>query len=738
MMNKLYLLAILVLVVQRSFGQQVSGHIKSLEGDPLESATILNTTTKSHTHAGSGGLFLLSNTSIGDTLSVSYVGFESVQIVVREIQSLEIHLKSSEIELSQVVITPSLSTLSSISKVDLGINPLNSAQEVLRKIPGLFIAQHAGGGKAEQIFLRGFDIDHGTDIQITADDIPVNMVSHAHGQGYADLHFLIPETVEKIDFGKGTYYADKGNFSTAGYVNFQTFNKLDQSSVKLEGGKFNTKRIVGMLDLLESESGDAYLASEYMYSDGPFNSPQGLSRVNVFGKYSSRIKNSYLMLQGSTFSSRWDASGQIPERAVSSGLISRFGAIDDTEGGATSRSSLGANLKTALNETSFTETSMYFVNYDFELYSNFTFFLNDPLNGDQIRQKESRSIYGLKTMYSRTFSFGKNSLTTETGVGLRTDEVGGNELSHTVGRFTRLDTLALGDIQETNLSGYTDLKFNSGPWLLNAGLRVDQFQFDYTDHTAPTYHHMSISKSTLSPKFNISYSHTRAWQVYLKSGKSFHSNDTRTITASTSNSILPAAWGADLGGIFNPVDNLYINLACWYLYLQQEFVYVGDEGIVEPSGKTTRKGIDIGLNYQMRSWLYADFSWNFTNPKAIDEPEVQNKIPLAPSLTSIGGLTARTKSGVSGSIRYRLLGDRPANEDNSLVASGYTLVDMAATYTRGSWSMGLIAQNVLNTRWKEAQFETESQLQGESEPITEIHFTPGSPFFIKLSSEFRF
>ncbi len=210
-------------------------------------------------------------------------------------------------------------------------SPVRSSQEILRKVPGLFIGQHAGGGKAEHIFLRGFDIDHGTDVAISVDGMPVNMVSHAHGQGYADLHFLIPETISKIDFGKGPYYSDIGNFGTAGYVQFKTKDVLESSQLSLEYGAFNTTRTMAMLNVLDTENHSAYLAADYTVSDGPFESSQNFSRNNFFAKYAGNISDKEkLNAIASHFNSTWDASGQIPVRAVKSGLITRFGAIDDT------------------------------------------------------------------------------------------------------------------------------------------------------------------------------------------------------------------------------------------------------------------------------------------------------------------------------------------------------------------------------------------------------------------------
>jgi len=289
-----------------------------------------------------------------------------------------------------MVITEELNTVSTISRLDLKVTPVNSSQEVLRKVPGLFIGQHAGGGKAEQIFLRGFDVDHGTDVSISVDGMPVNMVSHAHGQGYSDLHFVIPETINKIDFGKGGYYAQEGDFNTAGYVNFETKDYLKESSISASAGQFNTLRTVGLFDLLENtKNQNAYVALEYIATDGPFESPQNFNRLNLFGKYVMYSpENDKLTLTASHFTSRWDASGQIPQREVDNGNMTRFGAIDDTEGGETERTNFNVTFDNYISDDTKLSANAFYSHYAFELYSNFTFFLEDPVNGDQIKQKE--------------------------------------------------------------------------------------------------------------------------------------------------------------------------------------------------------------------------------------------------------------------------------------------------------------------------------------------------------------
>lgn len=407
------LLPIFLLISTTIFCQNITGTVFDEAKKPLETVYILNLKTNSHAHTNEVGFFNINQTSKGDTLKIGLLGFKSRFLVVKETQSpLQIMLNKTIFELDEITINASPKSTNVISDIDIKLNPVNSSQEILRKVPGLFIGQHAGGGKAEQMFLRGFDLDHGTDINITVDGMPVNMVSHAHGQGYADLHFLIPETIGKLDFGKGTYYADKGNFTTAGYVGFTTKDKLENSAVTVEAGQFNTMRTVSLFKLLDGENNkNAYIATEYLATNGPFESPQNFNRLNLMGKYSVILQNQdKITFSASHFKSKWDASGQIPQRAVDAGLVSRFGAIDNTEGGNTQRSNVNFQFNKRIDNNSFVKTTAYFSQYAFELYSNFTFFLKDAINGDQIRQKEKRSIYGFQSEYNTTISLGKNEL----------------------------------------------------------------------------------------------------------------------------------------------------------------------------------------------------------------------------------------------------------------------------------------------------------------------------------------
>lgn len=706
---------------------------------PLEAAHISEAGVEtSNTLTDANGNFSLKITHTGANVIASFVGYKPVTTILSEGNSnIRIELQPDASMLQDVVVLSAnhSSKFTSLAKIDLDLKPVKNTQELMRVVPGLFVAQHAGGGKAEQIFLRGFDCDHGTDIQVSVDGMPVNMVSHAHGQGYADAHFIIPETINNIDFGTGSYYTQHGNLNTAGYVNFSTYNNIAQSKIQVETGQFNTYRTLAMIDLLKKnkDKQSAYIAGEFNYTDGVTINKQNFNRINIFGKYNLAINAStQLTASASAFSSKWDASGQVPTRAVEDGTIDRFGSIDPTEGGNTERYNANINLSHKFNNNTTWANQAFYSKYIFNLYSNFTFFLNDDVNGDEINQKESRNIFGYNTKINTNKNFGKLRIQTTYGAGFRYDAILNSTLAHTVKREF-LNNIKKGDINEANLFGYVQKQFSIDKWLIDAGVRYDYFHFNYLDKLNTTQQ-PAQAKAIISPKLNIQYTFNKNIQLYVKAGKGFHSNDTRVVIANKGQEILPAAYGSDLGVILKPTKNLFINVAAWYLYLEQEFVYVGDDGNVEPSGKTRREGVEVIARYQFNNNLFANINFNYTKPRAIDVAKGQDYIPLAPTVTSTGGLFYKNKTGFNGGFSYRYIANRAANEDHSITALGYTLIDGSINYTQPKYEIGLALENIFNVKWNEAQFATESRLKSEpiGSSVTELNFTPGTPFFARV------
>lgn len=740
MKRQLLLALLIVFTIDNTSAQTYSGQVLNQGGQGLTFVNVYTNSRLNHAHTDDAGNFTLQGVNKGDTIIVSLIGFESVRQLITDVsKKATFTLKKKTIELKDVVIEYQKDALNLFSNINVQTAPVQNSQEVLLKVPGLMIGQHAGGGKAEQIFLRGFDIDHGTDIGITVENMPVNMVSHAHGQGYADMHFVIPETIDKINFGKGPYDADKGNFSTAGSVDLQLKKKLDNSLIKIEGGQFNSKRFLGMLNVLNTKKQQAYIATEFNTTDGPFERSQNFSRTNFMARYNAQLaNNNNITVSASHFTSRWDASGQIPVRAVESGQINRFGAIDDTEGGQTSRSNIWLQHTKILPNEAYVKSNFFYSNYQFELFSNFTFFLDDSINGDQIRQYENRNLYGGTVEYGKNVNLFSNPTLIKTGISYRQDESRDNELSHTKNRKTTLEQYQYGDIDETNLSAYTNAELEVGKFVFQPGLRADYFSFNYNDKLSPTYNPLGQESIIVSPKFNILYNYNSNLQLYFKSGKGFHSNDSRVVLNRADKKNLPAAYGTDLGLIWKAAKNLVINAALWQLYLEQEFVYVGDAGIIEPSGKTNRQGIDLSMRYQPKKWLFVSGDLNYAHARAADAEAGNAYIPLAPALTASASLQVIHPSGIFGGIRIRHMGNRAANEDYSIVAKGYTITDANIGYGFKKVEFGMNVKNVFNIDWNETQFATTSRLRNESQPIEEIHFTPGTPFALSAYCSFKF
>ncbi len=721
----------------------------SENGNPVENANIIISNNQKIAATDVLGILNLNKMATGKySITCSHIGYESTSTDVflkdNATTNIKIKLKTNTLTFSSITLISAKTNLySKISSIDLLLRPVNSAQDVLRMVPSLFIAQHAGGGKAEQIFLRGFDIDHGTDISITVDGMPVNMISHAHGQGYADLHFLMPETIDKVNFDKGPYNAEKGNLATAGFVDFKTKDFINNNSIKIEAGKFNMQRISGQLKLLstqkENNKQQVYVASEYYKSDGYFDSPQNFDRFNAMVKFSV-LKNSDTKLNVilSTFKSKWNASGQIPERAVKDGSISKFGSIDNTEGGNTSRTNFSLQFSKRLTNNWNINQQAYFVNYNFNLFSNFTFFLNNPLDGDMINQREQRNIYGYLAKVNKQTKLINKNINTSIGTGIRFDDVKDISLASAPKRIFK-SYFQHGSIQETNVFAFVNSTIDLNKKLIiNGSLRYDYFRFAYKNKLLNENNFKEQEKGTFSPKLNLNYSLSSKVNIFLSNGIGFHSNDTRVILDERASKILPKVYGTDVGVSLKPTKNLILKTIFWHLLSEQEFVYVGDAGVVEPSGRSRRLGVDVIARYQINNWLYSDLDVSFARARSIDEKKGEDYIPLAPLFTSIGGLTAKVNNKISISLRYRFLNTRPASEDYSVVAKGYFLLDATANYKWKKIDFSVSAENLLNVAWKEAQFNTESKLLTETNAVSEIHYTPGTPFFIKAGVSINF
>lgn len=755
------------------------GHVVDAEsGAPLPGVVVSIPGTRQGAQSDLDGHYRLDNLVEGPTtVRADLLGYETLerrQNLADGVNTLDLRMQPEPIHLGETLVRAdrALSAASSraVRDFDLAVRPRDTAHQLLQTAPGLIIAQHAGGGKAEQIFLRNFDADHGTDVAITVDGMPVNMVSHGHGQGYADLHFVIPDVVEGIDVYKGPYFAQFGNLATAGAVAFRTRSHLPENLLRVEGGSFGTTRATVLYQLpIEDPDQSVYFAGEYYGTDGPVDEPQDLRRMNVFAKYHTHLsERAALTIDAGGFTSSWFASGQIPERAVRQGLIDRFGSLDALEGGGTSRQNLNITFR-AHGARNARFTSRVYANwYDFKLFSNFTYFLEDPALGDMIEQADERSLFGVDNQVSFYHDAGAVLAQTHLGGGLRADNVDVS-LWHSPGRERR-SALVDADIAERNAYLWAQEQLFLHPQVrLLFGLRADLFTFDVNDHLEgqpASLPHASgvVHDEILSPKVGLVYSPTTSVDLFANAGSGFHSNDARAVVIGQrarlvagsmrangatpaqidsalqgrnidagllTSELLPRALGAEIGARWR-LASTSLGAALWWMDLEEEFVFVGDGGGTEASGQTRRLGVDLEARSQLLPWLWADADVTLSQGQLTDEPSAADEIPLAPRVSSQGGLTARHDTGWDASLRYRFVGDRPANENDTVTAEGHFLLGLDAAYRFDNWRLHVGIDNLLDREWNEAQFDTESRLIDETQPVSELHFTPGAPRSVRV------
>ena len=614
------------------------------------------------------------------------------------------------------------------------LQPQGRPAQILRLIPGLIAVEHSGGaGKADQYYLRGFDADHGTDVAFFTDGMPINLRSHAHGQGYADLSFIIPETIEGLDVYKGAYLPEFGDFATAGAVNFRTREVVKEGVVQLAGGQFDTQRYLLMFSPTKDKV-RTLIAAEGYYTNGPFEHDNRYFRANVLGKMTANpTTRSELSLTGTFHKSQWNASGEIPLRAVTDGTIDRFGAIDPSEGGKTIRSTGRLNYHYDATSGGQFFANAYGQYYKFDLFTNFTFFLNDPVNGDGIQQSDRRVMYGGDTGWRQGFDlFGIPSVVTA-GAQARIDnahvrlgtQVTRNPLSPTTDS----------DVLEASYAPFLKTEFQPTQWMrVSGGVRSEVFTFDVRNR-CPTCIDQPEGRTTSSivlPKANLILGPWLRTEWFANYGEGYHSNDARSAVAPGS-APLARAKTYEVGARSNPwgPDGLELIATLWAIDLQSELVFVGDDGTTEIRGPTRRRGVEVAARGQVIGPLYVNGS--VTWAKA--EFKNGDAIPNAPQLTAYGAAILRYPEDLTTQLQATYLGVRPLTEDRSFKSPSWVDVDLSSRYKlpikldHGRLEAFFFIQNLLNTKWEQATFAFESRLRGEAAGVMDIHFVPGNPRF---------
>jgi hypothetical protein len=620
-----------------------------------------------------------------------------------------------------------------LDREELDERPHEEPSDLFRQVPGLVVAQHAGGGKADQWFIRGFDADHGTDVAVFVDGVPVNLPSHAHGQGYADTHWLIPETVDSIDVHKGPYAARFGDFYTAAAIETRTIDRVPGDGVVLgslglglagpEALARPSARAVAMVSP-ELAGGTSLFAAEAAYTDGPFVSPQHFEHGSALGKWARRAGPGTLSLETTFYGARWNASGQVPASLVDSGALDRFGALDPTQGGTTSRESLSAAYEVHDAHDATWHVGAYLVGYDLRLFSNFTYWARDPVHGDQIEQDDGRIVYGADAYWLRPHRLGGATALLRVGVQARADHVD-TALWHTESRQRLTDCFGAvnpcNDDHDVigNLGVYAEEVVAPVSQLqLEAGARLDGFSWDVDGS--------SVQKLIANPKLSVIWHATDQLDLFASSGGGYHSNDARAAVATHGDGALARALGAEVGVRVHVPRGFHAAADVWYLHLSSEQVWNGDSGGTEAAGATERYGVELDAAADVTPWLSFDGNVSFAHGAFVANAGNGLALALAPRLMGSGGFVAhRGRAFVA--LRGRGIGSRPANQSATLTAQGYFLVDLVAGVRVSRWDLGLTCVNLLDAAWREAQFADTLATSPGAPAVEQIDFTPGAP-----------
>lgn len=627
-----------------------------------------------------------------------------------------------------------------VGYADFEDRPLSRVGELVEVIPGVVATQHSGEGKANQYFLRGFNLDHGTDFSASVDGVPINIRTHGHGQGYLDLNFVIPELIERVDFRKGPYRASTGDFSASGSANYSSYDRLNRDFVEVSVGAFGYRRGVGAADFNLSDDTTLLLAVEAQTYDGPWVLEQDLEKLNGFAKLRHVVGPWQLELSGSVYDSEWTATDQVPQRAIDSGLIDRFGFVDPDLGGDTSRQALNGQATYTHSDGAVTGIVAYAVDYDFSLFSNFTYFLDDPVNGDELEQLDARTYYGGSMSHTRALT---DRLQLRVGAETRYDDISDIGLFKTAGR-TRLSTVRRDSIEQFSLGLWGEAEYALTDRVrATAGLRGDYYSADVTAISEPI-NGGSADDSLLSPSVALAWEAAYGLELYANYGQGFHSNDVRGATIMVDPAsglpvdtvpILVRAEGAEVGARLER-GSWHASLALFTLDLESELVFVGDAGTTEPNDASTRTGVEASLFWHPNDWLVADLSAAYTDAK-FDIPGLATDIPGAVESVIGGGLQARFDPWTL-SARLRHFGEAPLIEDGSVTSEPTTIVNLSGSYDWNDITLSLELLNAFDAQDSDISYFFESQLAGETVPVEDLHIHPVEPRHVRASIRYSF
>ncbi|MEO8158115.1 MAG: TonB-dependent receptor [Betaproteobacteria bacterium] len=612
--------------------------------------------------------------------------------------------------------------------------------DILEYIPGVIITQHSGDGKANQYYLRGFNLDHGTDLAINVAGMPVNMPTHAHGQGYADLNFLIPELISGIEYRKGPYYAEVGDFSAAGAANIEYATSLPHTIGLVTIGEHDYKRAL-LAGSPNFGGGTLLYGIELVGQDGPWDNPENFKKFNTALRYSRGDNADGFSVTGMAYKADWDSTDQIPQRAVGNGTMDRFGAIDPSDGGETSRYSVSYEQHHNFDGGR-AAIDAYAIRSRLSLWSNFTFFLDDPVNGDQFEQHESRTVLGVHPRVEFYNKVAGMDAMFKLGLQARRDRLDPVALYHTVAREI-IGTTRQDKVMETSVGVYAEetLHFTE-TFRTIVGLRGDRYNFDVNSNIAQNSG--GVDDSIVSPKLSLIFGPWAKTEYFLNYGYGFHSNDARgtTITVDPADGVSPTekvnplvrSKGAEIGMRTELIPNVESSLSLWQLKLDSELLFVGDAGTTQPSRPSKRTGIEWTNHYRPKSWLLLDLDLSLSCTRFTDEDPAGDHIPGSLERVASFGVTVDSIGPWYGMLQYRYFGPRPLIEDNSVRSRSTQITNLRVGYKLDpKWRVHMDVFNLFDRKDSDVDYYYASRLRGEAAPVDDIHFHPVEPRTLRVT-----
>ena len=631
----------------------------------------------------------------------------------------------------------------SISQGEIEQRPVLRTGEILEFVPGMVATQHSGSGKANQYFLRGFNLDHGTDFSTHIDGMPVNMRTHGHGQGYTDLNFIVPEFIQRIDYQKGPYHAEDGDFSTAGSAHFYLANTFAKSMLQFEVGEDNYLRTVFAHDIALEQDDHLMIGVENHRYDGPWiDIKEDVQKNNALLRYVSKSSDSQLSVTFMGYENSWNSADQIPQRAVSNQLIDEFGSLDSDVGGESSRYSLSTNY-----EVGNWILGAYIIDSQLDLFSNFTYFLDDPVNGDEFEQVDDRKVYGGELINKFTTDVNHNHIHHTLGFQYRYDDI------EEVGLFKTAQRQRISSVRQDAVEQYSLSLFWEGDIDLTDRLTTYVgVRYDYLDVDVESDNPLNSGTADdglLSIKAGLQYQMQDNLYSYFNLGQSFHSNDARGATISVdpvSNEaidpvdLLVRGEGAEFGLHFTEKDSYNLSLSLWYLELDSELLFVGDAGNTEPGRASRRQGIEFAGYYWIDKTFSTDVELAWSRARFRGEVDGEgNRIDGALPFVASVGLNWVPSDNWRTSVRARHFGARPLDSFADQESDDFTVVNFAVSYNLEAWQIEMKLLNLFDSNDHDIDYFYGSRLPGEAiEGVEDNHYHPIEPRLMRVQVRYLF